>query len=409
MEALQIADQYMLEKDMLPDDDAEKSPVAIELIKRIIDRFKDNAQDELGELNREFTSFKMEPGEKVCTGIDRLNGIIQKLTQHNQPPTAEAKLSKLEDALNIPSLSELWLSVALKDNVTFDSLVLSCRKYDKAVEKVLKRNGEPAVLWTGEKKSEEIVCSYPACGKTGHSSKECFKRIADQKAGKAKRANRSKEKTVKVITGQKPGSKDYTGCDKCGSKEHRAFDCSKKIKVTLKKRKGKDQDKDTSNKKRKSGGINSWVRAGESDSSGEESNMICEEGDEVHLTEEDGLVFLDSCASKKLFIVRDQSCLEKFTHDISSVQTTKTGSTLETQGTGSFKDWSEVRVCNDAIKNIIGAGYLRSMGYGLSLLRVPRIVNLDSGEEVVIDVEYAANGMPFASLQNLLHLPDISQ
>jgi hypothetical protein len=94
---------------------------------------------------------------------------------------------------------------------------------------------------------------------------------------------------------------------------------------------------------------------------------------------------------------------------MSSIQTTKAGASLATQGTGSFKGWKEVRVCNDAIKNIIGAGYLRSMGYGLSLLRVPRIVELDTGEETAIDVEYASNGMPFASLQDLLHLPNISQ
>ena len=185
-DALEIADQYMLEKDMLADNAVDKNPVAIELMKRVTDRFKDDAQDELGELNREFTSFEMADGEKVCTGIDRLNGVIQKLTQHGQAPTPEAKLSKLEDALNISSLSDLWLSVALKDNLTYDTLVLSCKKYDKALEKKTKKNGENAVLWTGEKTAKEIVCSYPSCGKPGHSSKDCYTKKADQKAGKLK-------------------------------------------------------------------------------------------------------------------------------------------------------------------------------------------------------------------------------
>ena len=42
-------------------------------------------QDELDDLNKKFTYFLIQPGEKVCTGIDRLNGIIEKMTKHGQP------------------------------------------------------------------------------------------------------------------------------------------------------------------------------------------------------------------------------------------------------------------------------------------------------------------------------------
>ena len=41
----------------------------------------------------------IQPDEKVCTCIDCLNGIIQKLIQRGNPPTDEAKLAKLKEAL----------------------------------------------------------------------------------------------------------------------------------------------------------------------------------------------------------------------------------------------------------------------------------------------------------------------
>ena len=38
----------------------------------------------------------------------------------------------------------------------------------------------------------------------------------------------------------------------------------------------------------------------------------CNNDDEVNMAEGDEYVCLDSCASKRLFILRDQSCLESF-------------------------------------------------------------------------------------------------
>ena len=61
-------------------------------------------QDELGDSNKRFTDFVIKPEEKVCTEIDRLNGIVHKLTQHNQPPNNAAQLSKLNKPLErVPS------------------------------------------------------------------------------------------------------------------------------------------------------------------------------------------------------------------------------------------------------------------------------------------------------------------
>ena len=89
------------------------------------------------------------------------------------------------------------------------------------------------------------------------------------------------------------------------------------------------------------------------------------------MAEDDEYVFLDSCASKRLFIVKDQSVLESFVYSGGSIQTTRAGVKLSCLGSDKFKDWKEIRVCHDAVKNICSAGMLREMGYGLQLLRVP--------------------------------------
>ena len=96
-------------------------------------------QDELWDLNKKFTDFVIKPEEKVCTGIDRLNGIVQKLTQHNQPPTDAVELSKTVLEM-VPCLARIWV-------------VTTCKRYDKAMD-----------------------LTHPKCGRVGHSQVNCWKR-----------------------------------------------------------------------------------------------------------------------------------------------------------------------------------------------------------------------------------------
>ena len=108
--ALEIVEQYMVEKEILLAGDPNKEVLASELVERLMGRFRGEIQDELGDLNRKFTHFVIQPDEKVCTEIDRLNGIIQKLIQlWKSTSTDEAKLAKLKETLEIPSLNQLWL------------------------------------------------------------------------------------------------------------------------------------------------------------------------------------------------------------------------------------------------------------------------------------------------------------
>ena len=92
----------------------------------------------------------------------------------------------------------------------------------------------------------------------------------------------------------------------------------------------------------------------------------------------------------------------------SSIQTTRADAQLTCLGSGRFKDCTDIRVCNDAVKNICSAGILRKMGYELQLLRVPHVVRLSGGVEVII-AAYSESGMPYVGLSGLLHLPDISK
>ena len=192
-DALEIVEQYILEKEILPAADPNKEVMAGELLQLLIVRFRGAIQDKLGELNKKFTHFVIQPGEKVCTGLDRLNGIIQKMRQHNQPPTPEAQLSKIKEALEIPSLSQLWMTISLKINPTFEQIVAICKRYDKAMD-LQRLNLASEIHMNTSSSREKVVCSYPKCGKAGHTLAHCWKRKKDQNIAQLKRAGRSRDR-----------------------------------------------------------------------------------------------------------------------------------------------------------------------------------------------------------------------
>ena len=87
--ALEIVDQYVLEKKILSADDDHKVILASELIIRLTEIFGGKIEVELGELSSQFTNTKILPKEKVSTGIDRISGIVHESTR--QKPTVEAQ------------------------------------------------------------------------------------------------------------------------------------------------------------------------------------------------------------------------------------------------------------------------------------------------------------------------------
>jgi hypothetical protein len=419
-DALEIADQYLLEKEILDEDDADKDPEAKELLKRLHDKFKLDEIDELIKVQGYFTDFVLASGEKVCSGVDRLNGIVQKLTNLGQPPTAETKLTKLKKAIHIPSLRDLWLNIAMVEQPDYATISKKCKSYDHALneEADAKQEVNFSKTVSDPDKKKDQICSY--CDKKGHVNKHCFVKKADNRKAQFKKGARGGDKEKEARGGnkelegrQKPGSKVFTGCYKCGSKKHIKEDCTKKYKD---KNPRPDQNPREFKSSKKSHGASRYVNESESEEdSGDEVDMIgdCDvvgsEENEVLFTDAyEGKVFLDSCASRKLFLVQDQSCVETFEPRVGNIQTTRSGPSgvLSTQGVGASGHWNNITICNNAIKNLVGGGYLRTMGYGLTLLQVPRIVKLCDGA-VVLVAEYSQNGMPFVDLMDLFALPNI--
>jgi ribosomal protein S14 len=199
----------------------------------------------------------MIPQEKVCSGIDRLNTIVQKMTELNQPPTDASKLAILRNALQIPSLKSLWLAIALNPNPTYAELTSVCKRYDVATKnEALLDEAHFVTPEKGTKRKhmdkDTTDCSF--CGKPGHVAEKCFSRIKERKAAQLKRANRAAEKEQNKegeISGQKPGSKAYTGCHGCGSKKHVKSNCPK------------SKNKADTSKKGGKKGLQDYVRKGE--------------------------------------------------------------------------------------------------------------------------------------------------
>ena len=75
----------------------------------------------------------------------------------------------------------------------------------------------------------KVVCSYPRCGKSGHTRANCWKKKKDQKTAQFKRAGRNLDhRSTQQGTPRRSSrlrDKGSGGCFVCGSEEHRAFAC----------------------------------------------------------------------------------------------------------------------------------------------------------------------------------------
>ncbi len=412
-EALEIVDQYFREKDMLPQDHPDKEQLASELISRLIVRFRGEIQYELVELNKKFAGFKILPGELVCAAIDRLNGICQKMSELGEPPTDIAKKTKLQTALETRSdLEQLYTNLYLQGDITFIDMITICRRYDQA--KGVPKEGTDEVNMNSTADENE-VCSYPKCGKRGHSQKSCWKKKRDLKIAKLRRQGKSRGARNRSESRRDNNEKKKSdGCYVCGDTRHRAYKCKFRAQVRSDSAQGDKNRPFLDEKPAKRTDWNRFLRREEQEEDSDSVNMIMyeEPHDDSCVSEEvlhtsDEPVYLDSCASNKLFIVKDRNFLHTVKKEDGNIQTTRAGSSLHYEETGGFGDWTDIKICPGSVKNICSGGILRSHGYGLQLLNKPTVVRLDTGE-TVLEATYSSNGMPYVNLQEILDLPNLT-
>jgi hypothetical protein len=117
-------------------------------------------------------------------------------------------------------------------------------------------------------------------------------------------------------------------------------------------------------------------------------------------------IYLDSCASKGLLIIKNANQLDEMDYTSGAINLTKKGASMTTQGIGCKGSWKGITVCEESVKNICAVDRLKRAGYGLVQLAEDQIVDLETQESVLICQNN--NGMPWVYLSDLLALPDRS-
>ena len=198
------------------------------------------------------------------------------------------------------------------------------------------------------------MCSYLKCGKSGDTQANCWMRQKDQEIAQLKRLGKSRSSGKSVKSPKyKAGSRKKGPCFVCGSTDHRAYACpdrSDKSKSENPKR-NVPAERAHPKEKRAKTDWNKYVRKGgdelleDDDSIRMLSNAKELENafHEVSMAEDDECVFLDSCAFKRLFVVRDQSFLESFNYTSEVIQTTRADTQLTYIGLDSIKNGQILR------------------------------------------------------------------
>jgi hypothetical protein len=117
-------------------------------------------------------------------------------------------------------------------------------------------------------------------------------------------------------------------------------------------------------------------------------------------------IFLDSCASTGLLIVKESNFLDHMETSVGHISLTRRGAFMSTQGIGSKGTWTGITVCKESVKNICAVDRLKSAGYGLSQLEEDWVVDLDTKENLIKCSHH--NGMPYILMADLFTLEDKS-
>jgi hypothetical protein len=117
-------------------------------------------------------------------------------------------------------------------------------------------------------------------------------------------------------------------------------------------------------------------------------------------------IFLDSFASTGLLIVRNANALDQMDTAPGTINLTKKGAFVSSQGIGTKGSWQGTTVCADSLKNICAVDRLKTAGYGQVLLQEDHVVHLETGEQMLQC--YHHKGMPYVLLSDFFLLIDKS-
>jgi hypothetical protein len=78
-----------------------------------------------------------------------------------------------------------------------------------------------------------------------------------------------------------------------------------------------------------------------------------------------------------------------------TINLTKKGAFMSTQGIGTKGSWQEITVCADSVKNICAVDRLKTAYYGLVQLEEDHVVDLETKEQKLQC--YHRKGMPISS------------
>jgi hypothetical protein len=421
-EATLVCDSYYeaTEEAVRPDNalpDWEKPPtLARELMTRLMFRFEGHTQERLAGYLSDYSSMVVKDNETATVMIDRLQFLILKLTQLGQEPTQESRKEKLKAAIKVKRLKELVGHIAMQpDLASYDDLCAAVKKWDKAFENLEVQT--PSVNSLGGQ--------MPMAGKgKRRGAKQDNSERSKSDRGKG---NKTKDKYHKTKAACKHCNKPGHHISECWIKKREDEEAAKVASKAFRKRdKDKQREAPSEKKKKKSkkniqqlrqSNSNNWgnkkvkvddIDEDSADDSGDsEASMISDMAVEVNQVDASNKMFVDTCASTRLLIVIDANELDHVEVVRSSINLTRAGASMNTEGVGRKNAWDNISVCPDSVKNICSLDRLKEAGYGLKLLEENWIVNRKTEEKILLCT--TLNGMPYVDLYDFFNLPDLTQ
>eukprot|EP00602_Paraphysomonas_sp_CaronLab_P004809 CAMPEP_0185023452 /NCGR_PEP_ID=MMETSP1103-20130426/6129_1 /TAXON_ID=36769 /ORGANISM="Paraphysomonas bandaiensis, Strain Caron Lab Isolate" /LENGTH=1343 /DNA_ID=CAMNT_0027556055 /DNA_START=49 /DNA_END=4080 /DNA_ORIENTATION=+ len=248
-------------------------------------------------------------------------------------------------------------------------------------------------------------------------SKKRYRRERDHR-----KKNNGKKKPMKKdteITGQRPGSAEYTGCRNCKSKEHLAIDCpaSKKKYSQSKSKAVRFQDGRKPDKRLLT--VENIRRGEPADLSDEDEANMIEQQEEYHLScnvyetnicssvhEDIHYTYIDTCCSSSMFLINDVNILDSHMHTSKVINGSKKGSEICVTSVGSRGAWKNIEVSSQINRCLCSGRKLNDMGYRFTVWYGIQIYDRNT-DELVLEGPMK-NGMTAVPTQQLLELPDVS-